>query len=125
MMRPRLLTLSLLLVTAAAAAPVRAQERASGFVPAISGPPQEAPSGYLTGPYLPVYSNPAVPLQSVYWPPYSYWAAYPLPARDYVGYGSHDFAFYGRRYGSASDPWSWSGIAGYPAQYRYYSPPVR
>src|SRR4051794_35983345 len=43
-------------------------------------------------------------------PPYSYWAAYPFPARAYVAYGNNDFPFYGTPYGSPSDPWSWPAM---------------
>jgi len=51
-------------------------------------------------------------------PSYSYWTAayYGYPPRSYVGYGSgyNDFPYYGRPYGSPSDPWSWPAMAGYP-----------
>ena len=42
-------------------------------------------------------------------------AAYPLPARYYVGYGDNDFPFYGKPYGHPSTPWTWSTLASYPA----------
>jgi hypothetical protein len=113
------------LVIAGTAASAAAQEVAVGPGPVATAPRPAPPAAYLSGPFVPTYSSAAVPVQSVYWPPYSYWAAWPLPARDYVGYGSNDFPFYGRRYGSPSDPWSWSALAGYPALYRYYYPPVR
>jgi hypothetical protein len=118
------------IVVLATAATVQAQSVSVPERPAPIGPRLDAPTAYRTAPFRtapssPVYTSPSVPVQSVYWPPYSYWAAWPLPARDYVGYGSNDFPFYGRRYGSSSDPWSWSGLSGYPAQYRYYYPPVR
>lgn len=122
---PRVIVGSIGIIVVAAVSSASAQEvhPTTGAMP--SSPRLDAPAAYLTGPFLPTYSSSAVPVQSVYWPPYSYWAAWPLPARDYVGYGSNDFSFHGRRYGSPSDPWSWSGLAGYPARYRYYYPPVR
>ena len=50
-------------------------------------------------------------------PSYSYWTAayYGYPPRIYVGFGSesNDFPYYGRPYGSPSDPWSWPAMAGY------------
>src|SRR5438874_819258 len=60
-------------------------------------------------------------------PPYSYYAAIPFPARGYVGYGSNDFPYYGRPYGSPSDPWTWPYMSGgYGTSLaRYYYPPVR
>ena len=111
-------------IIAVTASIAKGQERSAPAPPVPASPRLDAPAAYRTGPFLPVYPSPAVPVQSVYWPPYSYWAAWPLPARDYVGYGTNDFPFYGRRYGSPSDPWSWPALAGYPAQYRYYYPPV-
>ncbi len=60
--------------------------------------------------------------------PYSYWAATPFPAREYVGFGSNDFPYYGRPYGSPSDPWTWpymSAAYQYDLTARYYYPPVR
>ncbi len=61
-----------------------------------------------------------------YVPSYSYWTAayYGYPPRIYVGYGSpaNDFPYFGRPYGSPSDPWSWPAMAGYAAGIptRYY-----
>jgi hypothetical protein len=49
--------------------------------------------------------------------PYSYYAALPFPARDYVGYGTNDFPFYGRPYGSPNDPWTWQSMSR-----SYYAP---
>lgn len=58
--------------------------------------------------------------------PYSYWAAWPNQARQYVGYGASDgFAFYGSPYGHANDRWSWSSLSGQNTLARYYYPPVR
>jgi hypothetical protein len=62
--------------------------------------------------------------------PYSYWAAWPGPAREYVGYGaayggSDGFAFYGSPYGHANDKWTWQALSGQNALARYYYPPVR
>ena len=57
-------------------------------------------------------------------PSYSYWTAayYGYPPRIYVGYGANDFPYYGRPYGSPSDPWSWPAMAGYASGVptRYY-----
>jgi hypothetical protein len=53
-------------------------------------------------------------------PPYSYWAAYPFPARGYVGYGTNDFPFYGTAYGSPSDPWTWPAMSRYPWTVAHY-----
>ena len=62
-----------------------------------------------------------------YVPPYSYYTAFPDPARGYVGYGTNDFPFYGRPYGGPSDRWSWAAMstAPYGTLARYYYPPVR
>jgi hypothetical protein len=63
---------------------------------------------------------------NTYAPSYSYWTAayYGFPPRTYVGLGSqkNDFPYYGRPYGSPSDPWSWPAMAGYGAGIptRYY-----
>ncbi len=60
--------------------------------------------------------------------PYSYWAAIPFPAREYVGYGGNDFPYYGRPYGSPSDPWTWPYLSAayqYSLSDRYYYPPLR
>jgi hypothetical protein len=62
----------------------------------------------------------------VYVPSYSYWTAayYGYPPRLYIGLNSpaDDFPYYGRPYGSPSDPWSWPAMAGYPngVPTRYY-----
>lgn len=57
---------------------------------------------------------------------YSYYAAYQYPAREYVGYGTNDFPYYGRPYGHPSDRWSWPYLSGEytAALVRYYYPPV-
>ena len=44
--------------------------------------------------------------------PYSYYAAFPNPAREYVGYGFNDFPFYGDPYGKPTDRWSWQYMSG-------------
>jgi hypothetical protein len=51
----------------------------------------------------------------IYMPSYSYWTAayYGYPPRVYSGYGNNDFPYYGRPYGSPSDPWSWPAMGGY------------
>lgn len=57
--------------------------------------------------------------------PYSYYAALPFPARGYVGYGTNDFPFYGRPYGSPSDPWTWPSMSrSYYAARGTYGTPV-
>jgi hypothetical protein len=58
--------------------------------------------------------------------PYSYWAAWPQPARAYVAYGANDiFPYGGRPYGHAYDRFSWATLAGSGDLARYYYPPVR
>jgi hypothetical protein len=63
-----------------------------------------------------------------YVPSYSYWTAayYGYPPRIYSGYGANDFPYYGRPYGSPSDPWSWPAMAGYasgvPTRYNLWLP---
>ncbi len=64
---------------------------------------------------------------SAYVPPYSYYAAWPWPARGYVPYGPADqFPFYGHAYGHPYDPWTWPYMSGGYNRYlaRYYYPPV-
>ena len=71
-----------------------------------------------------VAASPALP----YAPSYSYWSAayYGYPPRIYVPIGSNDFPYYGRPYGSPSDPWSWPAMAEYafgvPTRYNLYIP---
>ena len=57
--------------------------------------------------------------------PYSYFAAFPEPARQYVGFGN-DFPFYGRPYGHPYDRWTWQylGNANVEALTSYDYPPV-
>lgn len=75
------------------------------------------------------YSGSTVPpmIGTAYSPPYSYFAAYPLPPRGYYGYGANDvFPFYGQPYGKPSDRWSWDAMGGSMAsRTRYFYPPVR
>ena len=55
--------------------------------------------------------------------PYSYYAAFPNPARVYVGYGGADqFPFQGRAYGHPGDRWSWYYMGGGDSRYlaKYY-----
>jgi hypothetical protein len=69
-----------------------------------------------------------VSYSSSYVPPYSYYAAYPFPARIYLPHGPNEFfPFYGRPYGSPSDPWSWAAMSTdrFGGLARYYYPPVR
>jgi hypothetical protein len=74
------------------------------------------------------YSPPITPLAGpVSTPPYSYYAAYPFPARGYVGYGVADsFPFYGNPYGRPYDAWTWQYLGG-ANQYRmhFFYPPLR
>jgi hypothetical protein len=64
---------------------------------------------------------------NTYAPSYSYWTAayYGYPPRQYVGYvePANDFPYFGRPYGSPSDPWSWPAMAGYSSGVptRYYA----
>jgi hypothetical protein len=59
--------------------------------------------------------------------PYSYYAAFPDRARQYVPYGAMDqFPYFGSPYGLPNDRWSWSTLAGTSgAPRRYFYPPVR
>src|SRR5438309_8730762 len=78
-------------------------------------PPAVVAPAYYSSYYVPPYTY-----------PYSYYAALPFPARGYVGLGSNDFPYYGRPYGSPSDPWTWPYMSsGGWALARYYYPPVR
>ncbi len=70
---------------------------------------------------IPSYGTPRVISGGTYLPSYGYPSApYPLPARLYSGYGSNDFAFQGRPYGHAWEPWGWESLSRYPA-----NPPLR
>jgi hypothetical protein len=60
--------------------------------------------------------------------PYSYYAARPpFPAREYVGFGSNDFPFYGNPYGRPYDLWTWPYMLSDPLAplAHYYYAPVR
>jgi hypothetical protein len=59
--------------------------------------------------------------------PYSYAAAFPHPAREYVPYSAGDiFPYRGQPYGHPYDRWTWTYLAGYNGlMSRYYYPPVR
>lgn len=102
---------------------------------AVSG--ESVPAGGITysSAYVPpavatfgtfaVATSPAVYVQRVV-PPYSYFAAEPLPAREYVsGFGANNFPFYGQPYGHPYDRWSWGYLSGTSRLDRYYYPPVR
>lgn len=93
---------------------------------ALMAPRAEAqvltPHGYLSE------SGGTAAFTPYYMPSYSYWTAayYGYPPRLYSGYGSNDFPYYGRPYGSPSDPWSWPAMAGYsygvPTRYDLWLP---
>jgi hypothetical protein len=72
-----------------------------------------------------IVQGPGYPIEPPF--PYSYYAAYPGPAREYVPYGANDqFSFYGWAYGHPYDRYSWTYMAGYnDLLSRYYYPPVR
>jgi len=75
-----------------------------------------------------VAATTAAPASAVRTYPYSYYVAYPHPARGYVGYGEQDqFPYYGRPYGHPYDPWTWPYMSGgyNGALARYYDPPVK
>jgi hypothetical protein len=75
-----------------------------------------APRTMATASYSPAYV-----------PPYSYYAAWPWPARGYVPYGPGDqFPFYGQPYGHPYDRWTWPYLGGGYNRYlaRYYYPPI-
>ena len=95
----------------------RADAQVVGW-PDAGGSPVVASYMATGGDYVAPYPGPALI-------PYSYYAAYPYPARIYVGYGSNDFPFQGRAYGSPNDPWTWYYMGG-PSLYlaRYYRPPL-
>jgi hypothetical protein len=64
------------------------------------------------------------PTQATRYFPYSYYAAAPFPAREYVGYGFNDFPFYGKPYGSPNDRWSWNTMSqsSYVSRGTFYGP---
>ncbi len=69
----------------------------------------------------------AASVSQAYVPPYSYYAAWPRPARLYVPYGAGDaFPFYGRAYGYPYDRWTWTYLGGgyNRSLARYYFPPI-
>lgn len=87
-----------------------------------------APASYTTTVVAPAYVGGAtVSYSSNYIAPYSYYAAFPYPARGYVGYGTNDFPFYGNPYGYPYDRWTWANLSASPygGLARYYYPPVR
>lgn len=89
------------------------------------GPTALRPGAYFEPAMYPTGTASGVP----YIPPYSYFAAYPNLARDYVGLpglGCNDFPYYGRPYGHAYDRYSWSNIGGGDLGLsRFYYAPVR
>ena len=86
--------------------------------PDASGSPVGSSYRVMGGDYVAPTPGPALV-------PYSYYAAYPRPARTYQGYGSNDFPFHGKAYGSPNDPWTWYYMGG-PSRYlaNYYHPPL-
>jgi hypothetical protein len=70
-----------------------------------------APSLGTSGCAGTTYAGSASTARSTAYLPYSYQAAWPFPARQYVGYGMSDFPFYGQPYGSPSDRWSWQSMS--------------
>lgn len=59
--------------------------------------------------------------------PYSYYSAYPGPARVYVSYTGNDlFPFGGQPYGHVYDRWGWAamGVGSSSGLARYFYPPV-
>jgi hypothetical protein len=96
--------------------------------PILTGPVSAWPTGTViysshyaapvVGTTTPVYGNAIAA-------PYSYTAAYPAPARRYVGLGTPgDFLFYGQPYGYPYDRWTWGAMSGRTGLDRYYYPPV-
>jgi len=73
------------------------------------------------------YASAPAPAPAAATYPYSYYAAYPGPARGYVSYGANDFPFYGVPYGHPYDPWTWPYMSGAYGRglARYYDPPVK
>jgi hypothetical protein len=88
-----------------------------------------SPTVYARSVTAPAYNGGAtVTYSSAYIPPYSYYAAFPFPARGYVGYGPSDqFPFYGNPYGYPYDRWTWANLSASPfgGLARYYYAPVR
>jgi hypothetical protein len=92
------------------------------IVPDVSGQvvvsQARGPAGVIGGP---------AQISQAYVPPYSYYAAWPRPARIYVPSGpGAEFPFYGRAYGHPYDRWTWTYLGGgYDRNLaRYYYPPV-
>ncbi len=99
------------------AAAVAASAREAGAQGIVGG------GGYAGAPVVvgaPVLGSSIVaPYADAYVPPYSYYAALPLPARQYVGLGAsagsyNDFPFHGQPYGHPYDAWTWPYIGRYP-----------
>ena len=92
----------------------------------VAGPAREAAAqvvvgggGYAGAPVVvgaPVLGSSIVaPYADAYVPPYSYYAAFPLPARQYIGLGTgNDFPFHGQAYGHPYDAWTWPYLGRYP-----------
>ncbi len=129
MTKPIAALLSLAALLAAGDANGQAQYVIPGghAAPPILGPDPAVQSYYARG-YSSAYAPAPVtaPAGRVY--PYSYYVAFPNPARTYVPYGTTDeFPFQGRSYGHPYDPWSWNHLSGgyYNSLARYYDPPVK
>ena len=84
------------------------------------GPPAAAGYTYSSG-YSGVSAQPTAPVYH-----YSYYVSPPLRARDYQGFGTNDFPFYGAPYGHPYDPWTWPYMSDAYSRglARYYDPPV-
>ncbi len=107
-----------LLASGDAEAQMFAKHKGHRGVAAYEGPSIAAPAGPIAGAPAPATTA---------YPYYSYYAAYPRPARGYVGYGDDGFPFRGQAYGHPYDPWSWPYMSGGNASVlaRYYDPPVK
>jgi hypothetical protein len=114
---------ALLASVAVAACVVFARGTEAQVVGAPSGVVRSSGWGFVT----PTYGITATTYTRYYVPPYSYYAAFPLPARGYVGLGSNDFPFYGKPYGHVYDAWTWTYMISDPYRglARYYYPPLR
>ncbi|MEW4570423.1 hypothetical protein AB1L88_21365 [Tautonia sp. JC769] len=115
--------LAALVVAAAATLAVPGSSRAQAPGLAAPGSPVVISSPAVPGPTAPgaIAVDPGMTF------PYSYSAAFPNRARQYVPYGPTDvFPFYGTPYGRPYDRWTWASMTGPPgALQRYYYPPVR
>jgi hypothetical protein len=97
------------------------------LVSGVSGSSVTAQTFVVGGPVVSPRAGVVASTSGYFIPTYSYYAAFPYPARGYVGYGDNDFPFYGQPYGKPTDRWTWAYMSdpNYGVLARYYYPPVR